>query len=212
MKNKDTFLSLLALGLSWNHSYHDMLCIVEDYDEWFENEKGVGKPESEIGRNLSIFRIIKENNSMRKKGESRLWARLRNPIFWFLLLVLVRFLGEIYFLKDNWYRRNYELIVFLSNLIFPILEGCMVTQCSLRTPDHRMQNHRRIVLGGCMIFFAGALLTAILFFIPGYLLQGRFGADGALFWRVFTVLGAIVLVAVAGAWCSFSMRISAEMN
>lgn len=72
MKNKDTFLSLLALGLSWNHSYHDMLCIVEDYDEWFENEKGVGKPESKIGRNLSIFRIIKENNSMRKKGESRL--------------------------------------------------------------------------------------------------------------------------------------------
>ena len=36
MKNKNLFLNMLALGLSFSHSYNDTIEIVENYNEWFE--------------------------------------------------------------------------------------------------------------------------------------------------------------------------------
>ncbi len=174
MKNKNLFLNMLALGLSFSHSYHDTIEIVENYNEWFEQEKGAGRTEGEIRKSLSILHIIQENYDLGCSTLERCRLLLSSPLFLFIVLLVIRFLVEAFVLNDTWYGWNFGVVVMLANIVFPVLEYFVVRKCGLDSIDDSKQGHTKILMGVCAAFFTGALFLAVLSFYPGYISQGRY--------------------------------------
>ena len=60
-KQKNDFISKLAFYLSFHYSDEEQKSIINDYDDWFKNEMGMGKEYAQVCEELGTPRKIVNN-------------------------------------------------------------------------------------------------------------------------------------------------------
>lgn len=123
LNKKNLFLSALMFRLSFIIPYPDVINIIDDYDDWIDNESSNYKKQAEIYQNLHIGKIISENKNMSHQNFFQyLLLLMNNPYLVLLFSSLVIYFAELILLdicKINGY--NYVGISAITNFLFFIM-------------------------------------------------------------------------------------------
>ncbi len=92
-KQKNDFISKLAFYLSFHYSDEEQKSIINDYDDWFKNEMGMGKEYAQVCEELGTPRKIVNNLlSEESKRMSNIHMIFNNVFIHYCVLLILHFI------------------------------------------------------------------------------------------------------------------------
>ena len=92
-KQKNDFISKLAFYLSFHYSDEEQKSIINDYDDWFKNEVGMGKEYAQVCEELGTPRKIVNNLlSEESKHISNIHMIFNNVFIHYCVLLILHFI------------------------------------------------------------------------------------------------------------------------
>lgn len=165
ISSKKTFLNVLAICLFLHYSFDDTKEIIDDYAEWFENEKSTGKSEAAVCRRLNISNIIHQNADFtRGTGKQKIVSLFSNPFLLFTLFLFLQLaVNSLILMICNRNGLNFGIFALVANAVFFII-GSLISKRSdslaLRFPRNR---NLTLALGIYLLLLMAAPLALLLY-------------------------------------------------
>lgn len=179
--SKNRFIESLSFYLSFHFSHNEIAGILNDYEEWFNNESSLGKSEEEICAALEKPQTIVRNLITESLStSSKLYILFHNTIMQAAFLIIVHFFA-CFLLSEvcSGNTLNYLFLAFGINFIYYLI-GALI-----KTGTYRVDN-RNINLS-----LSAFLLVLILFEI---LVLPHFSSDGGRICAAVLTLASLMLL------------------
>lgn len=184
--SKNSFIEKLSFYLSFHFNHDESAGILNDYEEWFNNESSLGKSEEEICAALEKPQIIVRNLLTESPStSSKLYILFHNTMIQAVLLIVVHYfasflLSEICSVSSL----NYLFLAFGINFIYYLI-GSLIKTGTYRV-DNCMDNRK------LNFSLSAFMLVLILFEI---LILPHFNSDGGrICVAVLTLVSLILLL------------------
>ena len=188
--SKNSFMEKLSFYLSFYFSNDDSENILNDYEEWFENEASHGKSEEDICLALQPPQKIVKNMFSESGGNSiNLSILLQNHIVQTSLLLLTHFAISALLLRYcNKYAADYVYSALCINFIYFIVGLFIVKGGQTRLPDLRCKSYKNK-----MYLPVLDLAVLIIFATPLFINRSSYVYIGVLYNVVINILALILL-------------------
>ncbi len=181
--SKNSFIEKLSFYLSFHFNHDESTGILNDYEEWFNNESSLGKSEEEICAALEKPQIIVRNLLTESPStSSKLYILFHNTMIQAVLLIVVHYfasflLAEICSVSSL----NYLFLAFGINFIYYLI-GSLI-----KTGTYRVDNRK------LNFSLSAFMLVLVLFEI---LILPHFNSEGGRICVAVLTLASLLLLLI----------------